>query len=99
MNIRPTNLAPAADPAARNDAPGKLRQFRVLMLSMLRLFGKLRWSTPDRATFRAIMVKLWRISPYLVVIALPGSLLILPALAWWLNRRRGGKRAAPAAAG
>jgi hypothetical protein len=33
------------------------------------------------------------ISPYFVVLALPGGLLILPALAWWLDRRRNRNRA------
>jgi hypothetical protein len=28
------------------------------------------------------------LSPYLVVLVMPGGLLALPALAWWLDRRR-----------
>jgi hypothetical protein len=32
-----------------------------------------------------------------VVLALPGGLLMLPALAWWLDRRRNRNRAGPAA--
>jgi hypothetical protein len=34
------------------------------------------------------------ISPYLLVLALPGSFLMLPALAWWLDRRRTRQRIA-----
>jgi hypothetical protein len=29
------------------------------------------------------------LSPYLFTLALPGSVLMLPLLAWWLDRRRG----------
>lgn len=32
------------------------------------------------------------IGPYLIVFALPGSFLLLPALAWWLDRRRNRQR-------
>jgi len=28
------------------------------------------------------------VSPYLVVMVMPGSFVVLPALAWWLDRRR-----------
>jgi uncharacterized Tic20 family protein len=28
------------------------------------------------------------LSPYLVVLVLPGSFIALPVLAWWLDRRR-----------
>jgi uncharacterized Tic20 family protein len=28
------------------------------------------------------------LSPYLAVLILPGSFLLLPLLAWWLDRRR-----------
>ena len=98
MKIQPTTPAPAAIAAAPSPATGKWRQVNVLLLSLLQLFGKLRWGAPDRVTFRAILQRLWKISPYLVIIALPGSLLMLPVLAWWLNRRRVGKRVVPAAA-
>ena len=32
--------------------------------------------------------RLWRISPYLVVLVAPGGFFMLPCLAWWLDRRR-----------
>jgi len=37
------------------------------------------------------------ISRYLVVLVIPGGVLLLPALAWWLDRRRSGIRAGPSA--
>jgi len=39
--------------------------------------------------------RLSNISPYLVVLALPGSFILLPALAWWLDRRRHRSDAGP----
>jgi hypothetical protein len=38
------------------------------------------------------MRRMSTISPYLVVLALPGSFLLLPVLAWWLDRRRNRQR-------
>jgi hypothetical protein len=32
------------------------------------------------------------LSPYLLVLLLPGSFLLIPLLAWWLDRRRGMRR-------
>lgn len=34
------------------------------------------------------------LSPYLLVLLLPGSFVLMPLLAWWLDRRRGAQRAA-----
>ena len=97
--LQPISPAMTAIPAADKPAAGKWRQFKVQLWALLQMCGALRWSTPDRASLKAGLLKLWKISPYLVVIALPGSLLMLPVLAWWLNRRRSAKRAGPAAAG
>lgn len=48
-----------------------------------------RWSPVERhelhQQFRALMY----LSPYLLAFAMPGSFLMLPVLAWWLDRRRG----------
>jgi len=35
------------------------------------------------------MRRLQRMSPYIAVMVLPGGFAMLPALAWWLDRRRG----------
>ncbi|MGH8703050.1 MAG: hypothetical protein ACREVR_17990 [Burkholderiales bacterium] len=39
--------------------------------------------------------RLSSISRYLVVLAMPGGVLVLPALAWWLDRRRNRRPSAP----
>ncbi|MEZ5614717.1 MAG: hypothetical protein R3E35_05820 [Rhodocyclaceae bacterium] len=48
-----------------------------------------KWTPEDRRQLIEQMRALTRISPYLVTLAVPGSLLFLPLLAWWLDRRRG----------
>jgi hypothetical protein len=47
-----------------------------------------RWSREERAALHRQFQALRHISPYLVVIILPGSFAMLPVLAWWLDRRR-----------
>ena len=46
------------------------------------------WSVDERHELIEQMHALAHLSPYLVVLALPGSFLVLPVLAWWLDRRR-----------
>jgi hypothetical protein len=47
-----------------------------------------RWSRDERKALVGQMRALAHLSPYLVVLALPGSFVVLPVLAWWLDRRR-----------
>lgn len=47
-----------------------------------------RWSRQERQELRVKLNALAYLSPYLVVLMLPGSILALPVLAWWLDRRR-----------
>jgi hypothetical protein len=46
------------------------------------------WSEAERAELVEQMRAVAHISPYLVVVLLPGSFAMLPVLAWWLDRRR-----------
>jgi hypothetical protein len=47
-----------------------------------------RWSPGERAELIERMRAFAHLSPYLVIMILPGSFLALPVLAWWLDRRR-----------
>lgn len=51
-----------------------------------------RWTSEERAELGVLLRRLSNISPYLIVLALPGSFLMLPVLGWWLNRRRNQRR-------
>jgi hypothetical protein len=71
---------------------GEILQVRGLMPLLMKPRNKQRWTPEDRAELRVQLRRLSDLSPYLVVLVLPGSFLLLPALAWWLDRRRGRER-------
>lgn len=63
-------------------------QVRGLMPLLMRKRNGGRWTREERRALREQMQALAHLSPYLVVLTLPGSFAILPVLAWWLDRRR-----------
>lgn len=70
-------------------------QVRGLMPLLMKPRNKQMWTPEDKAELQVHLRRLSSLSPYLIVLALPGSFLLLPALAWWLDRRR--NRQPPAA--
>lgn len=66
----------------------EILQVRGLMPLLMKQRNKGKWSSEDKAELRVHLRRLSNLSPYLVVLALPGSFILLPALAWWLDRRR-----------
>ncbi|HUO43744.1 MAG TPA: hypothetical protein VMT94_02385 [Burkholderiales bacterium] len=75
----------------------EILQIKGLMPLLMKQRNKQRWTTEERLELRAHLRRLSNLSPYLVVMVLPGSFLMLPALAWWLDRRRGRNRVQPLA--
>jgi hypothetical protein len=63
-------------------------QVKGLMPLLMKPRNKQKWSPEDRQEVIIQLRRLSRISPYLAVMVLPGSFIMLPALAWWLDRRR-----------
>lgn len=59
----------------------------LMPLLMKQRNGK-RWTQQDMTELRSRLRSLITISPYLVVVLLPGSYFLFPLLAWWLDRRR-----------
>lgn len=51
----------------------------------------------DKVKLRRQVKRIYRLCPYLLLLVVPGGLIALPALAWWLDRRR--LRASPQNAG
>ena len=47
-----------------------------------------RWTAEDKVLLKDQLRRVSRLSHYLVVLLLPGGLLLLPVLSWWLDRRR-----------
>jgi hypothetical protein len=72
---------------------------RGLMPLLMKPRNQQRWSDEDRRELAAHLRRLSYISPYLVVMAMPGGMLALPVLAWWLDRRRNRRPSGPAVQG
>jgi hypothetical protein len=62
---------------------------RGLMPLLMKQRNGSRWTAEERRELMDRLNALSQISPYLVAMAVPGSMLMLPVLAWWLDRRRG----------
>ena len=67
----------------------ELSQVKGLMPLLMKPRNKQKWSPEDRHELGIHMRRLQRMSPYIAVVVLPGGFAMLPALAWWLDRRRG----------
>jgi len=66
----------------------ELVEVKGLMPVLMKRRNKQQWSPEDVAEIRAQIRRISRLSPYLVVIVMPGGFAMLPILAWWLDRRR-----------
>ena len=78
----------AAQKRERDVILGEFVKIRGLMpLLMKRRNGDI-WTRAERIELQEQLRALAHLSPYLVVVILPGSFALLPVLAWWLDRRR-----------
>ncbi|MDD5390301.1 MAG: hypothetical protein PHD37_13215 [Gallionellaceae bacterium] len=95
----PSQLTPT-ESAPDRGAGGALRRERDLIrleLSKVKdampLLMKRRnggsWTREEQIYLLERLRGLSYLSPYLLVLLLPGSFVLMPALAWWLDRRRG----------
>ena len=66
----------------------EIQQTRGLMPILMKPRNGQEWTPQDRAELRDHLGRLSRISPYLVLVVMPGGFFILPVFAWWLDRRR-----------
>jgi hypothetical protein len=71
-------------------------QIRGLMPLLMKPRNRQPWSESDRRELRMHLRRLRDVSPYLMVVVMPGGFAMLPLLAWWLDRRRGGRTISPA---
>ena len=72
----------------------EMSQVRGLMPILMRRRNKQQWTPEELAEIRAHLKRISQLSPYLVIIVMPGGFAILPVLAWWLDRRRTRNRVA-----
>lgn len=78
----------AAQQRERTQLIAEFSQVRGLMPLLMKRRNGARWTRNERAELRQQLMAIRHLSPYLVVMALPGSVLLIPMLAWWLDRRR-----------
>ena len=60
----------------------EMSQVKGLMPLLMKPRNKQKWSAADKRELRVLLKRLSQVSPYIAVI-------VLPVLAWWLDRRRG----------
>lgn len=70
----------------------EMSQVRGLMPLLMKPRNRQPWTEEDRRELVQHLQRLQRVSPYIAVVVLPGGLAMLPVLAWWLDRRRGGRK-------
>lgn len=70
----------------------ELSQMQGLLPILMKRRNGEKWSTEDRAILHRNLRTLSGLSPYLIPLIVPGGILMLPLLAWWLDRRRNGPR-------
>jgi hypothetical protein len=58
-----------------------------------------KWTTEEKAELKSMVRSASSVSPYLFIWAIPGSMLLLPFLAWFLDRQRKRKAAQAGAKG
>ncbi len=66
----------------------ELVQVKGLMPVLMKRRNKQQWSPEDLAEIRVQIRRISKLSPYLVILVMPGGFAMLPILAWWLDRRR-----------
>lgn len=93
----PDSRDPAGNPVGRflsaqkreaKHVLGELLAMRGLMPLLMKTRNGGHWTTAEKAELLTQLRRLSRISPYLLFLLLPGSALLLPIYAWWLDRRR-----------
>jgi hypothetical protein len=70
---------------------GELSAVRGLLPLLMKPRNGEQWTADERNELLSRLRRLSRVSPYLLLLLLPGSALLLPLYAWWLDRRRNGR--------
>jgi hypothetical protein len=66
----------------------ELMATRGIMSLLMKARNGERWTQADKEELLAHLRRMAHLSPYLIALLLPGSVLLLPVYAWWLDRRR-----------
>ena len=65
---------------------------RGIMPLLMKVRNGSHWTPEEKIELIRHLRHMVRLSPYLIVLLLPGSILLLPIYAWWLDRRRLSRR-------
>lgn len=66
----------------------ELVETRGIMPLLMKARNGERWTPDEKEELLAHLRRMAHLSPYLIALLLPGSVLMLPVYAWWLDRRR-----------
>ena len=61
---------------------------RGIMPLLMKVRNGGHWTPEEKAELIRHLRRMVRLSPFLIVLLLPGSFFLLPFYAWWLDRRR-----------
>jgi hypothetical protein len=64
-------------------------QVKGLMPLLMKPRNEQHWTSQDKHELLLHLNRLSRISVYVAVLVMPGGFILMPAMAWWLDRRRG----------
>lgn len=67
---------------------GELMETRGMMPLLMKARNGEAWTPAEKEELLGHLRRMAHLSPYLIALLLPGSVLLLPAYAWWLDRRR-----------
>lgn len=70
----------------------ELMATRGLMPLLMKARNGEAWTADERRVLIEHLRRLAHLSPYLIGLLLPGSIILLPIYAWWLDRRRISRR-------
>lgn len=66
----------------------ELMATRGIMPLLMKVRNGEQWTPAEREELLGHLRRMAHLSPYLIALVLPGSMILLPAYAWWLDRRR-----------
>ncbi len=72
----------------RQSVRDEILQVNGLMPLLMKPRNGQSWTKADRAELRVHLRRISRLGLYITALAVPGTTLTLPFLAWWLDRRR-----------
>ncbi|MBK7017764.1 MAG: hypothetical protein IPH39_19970 [Sulfuritalea sp.] len=78
----------AAQKRERDRVLAEMVKIKGFMPLLMKPRNGMHWAPEERRELAVQLRAAAHLSPYLAAIMLPGSFMLLPLLAWWLDRRR-----------